>query len=91
MNNIFLASDFSRSWVHLLAVALASFEVDITKLEEGIETSTAKLKFWDKLLSLNDLAKHLGMFDKDNTQRDNPLIDILNSVSGKSQGPPSER
>jgi phage terminase small subunit len=44
------------------AAALSSFEIDITKLDDKVETSTAKLKFWDKLRGLNDLAKHLGMF-----------------------------
>lgn len=51
------------------AAALASFEVYVTTIDKNIETATAKVKFWDKSRNLNDLAKHLGMFSKDNKQK----------------------
>lgn len=55
------------------AGALAGFEVVVDKTEKDDETfeesATKKIKFWDKRKALEDLAKHLGMFEKDNSQK----------------------
>ena len=38
---------------------------------------TKKVKLWDKNAALDKLLRHLGAFDKDNRQKDNPLADFL--------------
>ncbi len=51
------------------AAALASMEINLVRVDQNTESSTAKIKFWDKSRNLNDLAKHLGMFEKDKIQK----------------------
>lgn len=35
---------------------------------------TKKIKFWDKVSALEKLGKHLGIFEKDNTQRSDRIL-----------------
>lgn len=46
--------------------AIASVEVVVGKDKE----TTKKVKFWDKNAALANIGKHLGMFEKDNKQKD---------------------
>lgn len=59
--------------------AVASFEID--------EYGRIKYKFWDKGNALEKAAKILGLFEKDNKQKTDPLADLLASLSGNVLGP----
>lgn len=55
------------------AAAVASFEMD--------DLGRVKYKFWDKTAAANLAARLLGMFEKDNSQK-NPLAALLERLSG---------
>lgn len=61
------------------AAAIAGVEVDELWDGYGEEREqlgvTKKLKRWDKVKALDSLARHLGMFSKDNEQR-KPVIQV---------------
>lgn len=62
--------------------AVASFEID--------EYGRIKYRFWDKGNALEKAAKILGLFEKDNKQKTDPLADLLASLSGNVLGPVKE-
>jgi phage terminase small subunit len=43
-----------------------------------------KIKLWDKTKALEALSKHLGLFEKDNIQK-NQLFDVINKLSKQSR------
>lgn len=59
--------------------AVASFKVD--------EFGRIEYKFWDKNSALERGAKILGMFEKDNKQKTDPLTEMLKSLTGNVVGP----
>lgn len=59
--------------------AVASFEIDA----KGV----IKYRFWDKNAALEKAAKILGLFEKDNKQKTDPLQSLLDSLSGNVIGP----
>jgi phage terminase small subunit len=61
------------------AAAIASVEVD--------EYGKIKYKFWDKNTAAKELAKFLGMYEKDNRQRTNPIQALAEAIVGKTVGP----
>lgn len=56
--------------------AVASFEIN--------EFGNIKYKFWDKNAALEKLAKHLGLFEKDNSQKPAALVGVVELVPLKS-------
>lgn len=54
--------------------AVSGIETEVTEFN-GVITTKTKLKFHSKVAALNDLGKHLGIFDKDNKQKA-PVINI---------------
>ena len=62
------------------AAAMASFETDEIITGKSVIGTTKKLKMWDKNTALVNAMKHLGMFEKDNSQR--PTVTIKN-LSGR--------
>lgn len=70
------------------AAALAG--LDVTEEFEGSGEDrkfvgyTKKYKIADKNTALEKLAKHLGLYEKDNTQKTNPLAELIRAVSGTS-------
>lgn len=58
--------------------AVASFEVD--------KNGGVKYRFWSKLDALEKAMKHLGLYEKDNTQKGNPLRELLDSLGGHVVG-----
>lgn len=58
--------------------AVASFEID--------EFGRIKYKFWDKNAALDKAAKILGMYEKDNKQKADPVAALLESLSGNVIG-----
>lgn len=54
------------------AAAIASFEID--------QYGGVKYKFWDKNASLEKLAKHKGIYEKDNDQKTPKLIGTVRLV-----------
>lgn len=54
--------------------ALASFKVD----KDGV----IEYRFWSKLDALEKAMKHRGLYKEDNTQKADPLRDLLDSLGG---------
>ena len=48
---------------------------------------TKKLKFWDKNKALENLGKHLGLYELDNAQRGMSIVEILAIVGGSAAMP----
>ena len=59
--------------------AVASFKID--------EFGRIEYKFWPKNNAIDMAMKHLGLFEKDNKQKSDPLVDLLASLSGNVLGP----
>ena len=60
------------------AAAIASFEVSFD--------GSIKYKFWDKNNSHERAGKILGVFERDNKQKTDPLRDLLGALSGNVLG-----
>jgi phage terminase small subunit len=45
---------------------------------------TVKIKLWDKNSAAEKLMRHLGMFEKDNGQKTNPVTELLALIHGRS-------
>lgn len=58
--------------------AVASFEID--------EFGRIKYKFWDKIGALDKAARILGMYEKDNKQKSDPLVELLQALRGNVVG-----
>lgn len=54
--------------------AVASFKVD--------EYGRIEYKFWDKNAAVEKAMKYLGLFEKDNRQKADPLVALLEGLSG---------
>jgi phage terminase small subunit len=55
------------------AAAVASFEVDGVEVGDKVVRRTIKVKLWDKNAALEMAIKHLGLYERDNTQRSENL------------------
>lgn len=58
------------------AASVASYEVD--------KDGGVKYKFWDKNSALEKAAKVQGLYEKDNAQKTNPLLDLIRSIGQSS-------
>ena len=80
-----------KDWPDEVAGAVASLEVEELFVGRGDEKvsigATKKLKFWDKNSAIEKAMKHLGLFERDNEQKTDPLRDLLERVSGSSLKP----
>lgn len=65
-----------------IAGAVMSVEVDEIKAGEMNIGYTKKVKLYNKLQALQDLGKHLGIFEKDNDQTKAKVTNIINLGSG---------
>jgi len=59
--------------------AVSSFEMD--------EYGRIKYRFHDKNAALEKAAKHLGLYERDNKQKVNPLAELLAALPGDVFGP----
>lgn len=59
--------------------AVASFKMD--------EFGRIEYKFWDKNSALEKAARMLGLFEKDNRQKTDPLAELAKAVMGEVIGP----
>lgn len=59
--------------------AVKSFKID--------EFGRIEYSFWDKNAALTNAAKITGMFEKDNKQKTDPLVEFLANLSGNVIGP----
>lgn len=62
--------------------AVASFKID--------EFGRIEYKFWDKKGALDMAMKHLGLFEIDNKQKADPLVELLKGLGGRVVGPVAE-
>lgn len=60
------------------AAAVQSFKID--------EYGRIEYKFHDKLAALEKLAKYLGLYEKDNRQKADPLRELLGALNGNVVG-----
>lgn len=74
------------------AAALGGLEITTEKSRDGKEdlSFTKKIKLIDKGRALDSLARHLGMFEKDNKQRkaEFSIGSLLEEIDGSSAGLP---
>lgn len=75
------------------ARALASIETTRRRVpgsdrEELEFEEVSKIRFWDKGSSIERAMKHLGMYERDNAQRANPIESLLDRIDGKTVGLP---
>jgi len=62
--------------------AIESIKINTTKnKDDSREYTTTQFKLHSKLNALEQLGKHLGIYDKDNAQRQNPFILVFNHKS----------
>lgn len=69
-----------------IAAAIAGMETATerergAKGDEGGTTYIRKYKMADKLVALEKLAKHLGLYELDNKQKLDPLVEMLRGIS----------
>ena len=70
------------------AAAVASYEVE-TNAQTKVRTT--KVKFWDKNSAAEKLMKHLGLFEKDNRQRADPLAELVQMLHERGSRLPVRR
>jgi len=77
-----------KDWTPAMAGAVSSIKVyeDFihaggTKIKIG---ETKEIKFWDKGAAIDKLMKHLGAYEKDNQQKTNPLVLLMQSLQGSA-------
>ena len=73
----------SSEWGDDVAGAVASIE-SMEVLGEGGEKigTNRKVRLYDKIRALEALGKHIGLFEKDNSQRKSDAVNIINLGSG---------
>lgn len=59
--------------------AVASFKID--------EYGRIEYKFWPKTNALDMAMKHKGLFERDNRQKADPLVELLQGLGGNVVGP----
>lgn len=83
-----------KEWPDDVAGMVASIEVDETFDGSGKEKVwtgyTKKVKLWDKNSAIDKAMKHLGLFERDNKQKTDPLVELLARVSGSALKPVEE-
>ena len=71
-----------------LAAAVESIQIDVR--HDGGDskgyTEKTRFKLYDKKGALVELGKHLGIFEKDNRQKLDPVTDLIKEISGIGQG-----
>lgn len=71
------------------AAAVCSFKVKTLSAPGKEDTAVdcvTEIKFWDKNSSLEKLGKHAGIFEKDNSQKNDPLSAFLSDIAKRSPG-----
>lgn len=64
------------------AGAVMSVEVDVMSMQGMPVGETKKVKLYNKLTALEALGKHIGLFEKDNKQKQADVQNIINLGSG---------
>lgn len=60
--------------------AIASIEVTELKAKGKVVSRTSKIKFWNKNEAIDKAMKHLGLFERDNRQKQDNLAIQINLV-----------
>ncbi len=84
----FYNDDGSIKKIHELdddaAATIASVEIDELRADGKVIGTIVKLKQWDKNSALEKAMKFHGLYKEDNSQRVDPIRDILLAMGGKS-------
>lgn len=68
------------------AAAIQGIDVVTTgNADTGVGVIT-KIRFCDKNSALDKILKHLGLYERDNKQRIDPVAEVLRAVDGKTKG-----
>lgn len=67
-----------------IAAAITGVDVIESVGEGGNTTQTKKYKLADKNAAIERLFKHLGMYERDNSQKVDPLAAVLQSIASRS-------
>ena len=82
-------------WPDGIAGAISSLEIEALYDGQGKDRKqvghTKKLKLWDKNAALEKAMKHLGLFEKNNSQLSDPIRQFLERCSGKGLPISNER
>ena len=65
---------------------VVQFTLPIVEQEVTIDGDKIRLKLADKRAALVDIGRHLGIFEKDNKQKADPLTALIESLSGNVLG-----
>ncbi len=72
------------------AAALAGLDIEALYKGKGKNAirvgDVRKVKLWNKGEALEKLFKHLGLFEKDNKQKTDPVAELLKHIDGRSTG-----
>lgn len=49
----------------------------ISSVEHDLRTGSIRYKFWDKNTALEKCMRHMGLFEKDNRQKTDPVAELL--------------
>ena len=69
-----------KDWPDGMATVVAGFETKTTRTGEKTTTTITKVKFWDKNSAIEKAMKFLGMFKKDNAQKQGALSGLPREV-----------
>lgn len=69
-----------REWDADMAACVSSVEVDEIAGSDKPTIRTSKIKFWSKVEMVDKAMKHLGLFEKDNRQKQENLVLQVNFV-----------
>lgn len=71
-----------------IAAAVSSVEVTELTAEGAAIGFVKKIKLWDKNSALEKLCKHLGLYEKDNNQKNDPILELLKEINERNTGLP---
>lgn len=78
-----------KDWPDDIARAVASVEVFEEFQGQGKNRKlvgyTKKVRFWDKNAALERLFKHFGLYEKDNRQKADPVVELLKAIDGRAK------
>lgn len=64
------------------AGAISSIEVDVMTMSGMAVGDTKKIKMYDKIRALDALGKHIGLFEKDNKQKNLEVTNVIQLGAG---------
>lgn len=80
ISRVFTADNAIKPMVHIEpedSAAIQAMDIAEIKMEDMVIGETKKIKMYDKLRALDSLAKHFGIYEKDNKQKETAAVTIF--------------